>query len=113
MLNTLHDIVTMTVIALIAYAIVSPRVPTGIMPTAGLGVIAFALIWSLDDWHRPDVTLNYITGGLGLVGWGMAWRLLRKRGCRMRRGSDWCATRPLRELDAGEQRQAAGGKGTR
>ena len=106
----LHDFITWTVIALIAWAIVSPRVPTGIMPSAGLGVIGFALIWSLDDWHQPSTTLDLVIGGLGLVGWGMVWRLARKRRCHMRRSSDWA---PLDEIPPEQQRQVSGGKGVR
>lgn len=108
MLNALHDFVTVSVILVIVYAIVSPRVPTGIMPTAGLCMIGFALVWSLDDRHQPDVTLNYITGGLGLVAWGLGWRMWRRRGCKMRRSTDWG---DLDELRPEDLHRVSGGKG--
>jgi hypothetical protein len=112
MLNSLHDAVTLVVIILVAYAIVSPRVPTGTMPTAGLGVIGFALVWSLDDWHQPQTTLDLIVGGLGLMGWGMVWRLVRRPRCRMRRREDWApTTRPGELLTREQQQHVAGGRG--
>jgi hypothetical protein len=114
MLSTLHDLVVISVIALIAWAIVSPKVPTGILPTAGLGVIGFALVWSLDEWHQPQTSLDLVIGGLGLMGCGMAWRVLRRGPShgRMRRAADWQPTQPP-ELDADQRRQVADGKGVR
>jgi hypothetical protein len=85
----LHDAVTLSVAALCLWAIVSARVPTGIVITVGLCVILVATLWSLDDWASPQTVLDTVLGGLGLVGAGLVWRCYRRPRCRMRRSGDW------------------------
>ena len=107
MLNSLHDYVTVAVIALCLWAIVSPKVHTGIFPTAGLGTICVAAFWSLDDWAPAPTVVDVMLGGIGLIGVGVLWRAYRKPKPQMRRSSDWLgATQPLTR---DETRQVAGG----
>lgn len=109
MLNSLHDVVTAAVACLCLWAIVSPRVHTGILPTIGLGAIFVAAIWSLDDWAPAPTVVDVMLGGIGLVGLGVLWRVYRSPKSRMRRSSDWLgATQPL---SRDQQRQVAGGRG--
>lgn len=103
----LHDLVTFSVACLCMWAIVSPRVPTGILPTIGLGAIFVAAAWSLDDWAPAPAVVDVMLGGIGLIGVGVLWRCYRKPKPQMRRSSDWLgATQPLTR---DEQRQVAGG----
>ena len=90
----LHDTVTLTVAALCLWAIVSPRVPTGITITIGLCVILVATLWSMDYLATPKMVLDTLLGGLGLVGAGLVWRCYRRPQSRMRRASDWAASAP-------------------
>lgn len=113
----LHDIVTIIVFALCVWAIVSPHVPTGILATTGLGVLALATLWSLDVTRDEEMIVNAMIGGMGLVGAGVALRVLRRRSPHMRRlsdwGADWASTQPAREIDITEQRHISGGSKTR
>lgn len=103
----LHDLVTFSVACLCMWAIVSPRVPTGILPTMGLGAIFVAAAWSLDDWAPAPTVVDVMLGGIGLIGVGVLWRAYRKPKPQMRRSSDWLgATQPLTRE---EQRQVVGG----
>lgn len=103
----LHDLVTLSVAMVCLWAIVSPRVPTGILPTIGLGAIFVAALWSLDDWAPAPTVVDVMLGGIGLIGVGMVWRCYRKPRPHMRRSSDWLgATQPLSRE---EQRQVVGG----
>lgn len=107
MLNSLHDFVTTGVAILVLWTIVSPKVHTGILPTAGLGAIFVAAIWSLDDWAPAPTVVDVMLGGIGLIGLGVLWRAYRKPKPQMRRSSDWLgATQPL---NPEQQRQVAGG----
>lgn len=106
----LHDLITLAVVALCLWAIVDPRVPTGVVPTIGLCVVGVAALWSLDDWAPPQTVVDTMLGGLGLVGGGAAWRVFRRRRkCPMRRSTDWGC---LDELPADELHRVSGGKGT-
>jgi len=106
----LHDLVTLSVAMVCLWAIVSPRVPTGILPTIGLGAIFVAALWSLDDWAPAPTVVDVMLGGIGLIGAGMVWRCYRKPRPHMRRSSDWLgATQPLTRLDPEQQRHVAGG----
>lgn len=103
----LHDLVTLSVAMVCLWAIVSPRVPTGILPTIGLGAIFVAALWSLDDWAPAPTVVDVMLGGIGLIGVGVLWRAYRKPKPQMRRSSDWLgATQPLTR---DETRQVAGG----
>lgn len=103
----LHDLVTSLVASLCMWAIVSPKVHTGILPTMGLGAIFVAALWSLDDWAPAPTVVDVMLGGIGLIGLGVLWRAYRKPRPQMRRSSDWLgATQPLTR---DEQRQVAGG----
>ena len=103
----LHDLVTFSVACLCMWAIVSPRVPTGILPTMGLGAIFVAAAWSLDDWAPAPTVVDVMLGGIGLIGVGVLWRAYRKPKPQMRRSSAWLgATQPLTR---DETRQVAGG----
>lgn len=103
----LHDLVTFTIACLCMWAIVSPRVHTGILPTIGLGAIFVAALWSLDDWAPAPTIVDVMLGGMGLIFWGVVWRVYRRPERKMRRASDWMdATQPLTPE---EQRQVVGG----
>lgn len=107
MLNSLHDYVTVAVMGLCMWAIISPKVHTGILPTTGLGAIIVAALWSLDDWAPAPTVVDVMLGGIGLIGVGVLWRAYRKPKPQMRRSSDWLgATQPL---TPDQQRQVAGG----
>lgn len=106
----LHDLVTLGVAMVCLWAIVSPRVPTGILPTIGLCAIFVAALWSLDDWAPAPTVVDVMIGGIGLIGLGLVWRCYRKPQRQMRRSSDWLgATQPLRELEPEQHRQVVGG----
>lgn len=70
----LHDVVTWTVALLLLCMLISPRVPTGVLPSLGLGVLLVATLWSLDDQAPGPTIVDTMIGGLGLVGWGITWR---------------------------------------
>ncbi|MEY5097290.1 MAG: hypothetical protein RJA36_9 [Pseudomonadota bacterium] len=102
-----HDLATIAVAMVCLWAIVSPKVHTGILPTTGLGAIFIAALWSLDDWAPAPTVVDVMLGGIGLIGLGVVWRVYRKPRPQMRRSSDWLdATQPLTQE---EQRQVVGG----
>jgi len=102
-----HDLATIAVALVCLWAIVSPKVHTGILPTIGLGAIFIAALWSLDDWAPAPTVVDVMLGGIGLIGVGVLWRAYRKPKPQMRRSSDWLgATQPL---TPDQQRQVAGG----
>ena len=103
-----HDLLTLTVAAMCMAAILSPRVPTGIVPTIGLAVVAGAALWSLDDFAPPDKVADMLFVGLSIAGAAGLWRCHRRPKRLMRRASDWQGAQP-RPLTPDEQRQAAGG----
>lgn len=106
----MHDALALLSAALCMWAVVHPRVPTGLLPTLGLGVMFVASMWSLDDWASADGVLDLMTVGVCLVGVGGFWRVLRRpRNNMMRRNTDWGE---LETLDEDRQRQVSGGKGT-
>lgn len=94
MLDNFHDFITVTVAAMCLWAIVSPSVPTRVLPTAGLAVIGIAAIWSLDYWMPATLVVDTMLGGMGLIGAGVLWRvwLRRRRPVPMRRQTDWMDT---------------------
>lgn len=103
----LHDLVTFTVAFLCMWAIVSPKVHTGILPTIGLGAIFVASLWSLDDWAPAPSVVDVMLGGMALIFMGVVWRVYRRPKPHMRRSSDWMdATQPLTPE---EQRHVVGG----
>lgn len=88
----LHDLLSIIVVMMCLWAIVSPRVPTGIVATVGLCVIAVAALWSLDDWAPWDAVATTLLLGNAIAGVAGLWRCTRKPTCMMRRASDWQAT---------------------
>lgn len=49
-----------------AYALLSPRIPTGILGSAGLCAVAMACVASLDVWARPLSMLHLVMLGAAL-----------------------------------------------
>lgn len=111
----LHDTITIIVFALCAWAIISPHVPTGILATVGLCALAVAALWSLDINRDAGAVIDTMLGGVGLVGAGVAWRVVRRRSRHMRRLSDWGAaadwapTQPPLEIDITQSSRIGGG----
>lgn len=95
----LHDWMTISFAALCLWAIVSPRVPTGIVPTIGLCIVASAALWSLDDMAPAQTVLDAMIGGLCVVGAGLLWRFYRRPKHQMRRRTDWGDLPPVRPED--------------
>ena len=88
----LHDAVSWSVFLLCLVLIVSPNVPTGIVPTIGLAVIGGAALWSMDDWAPAATVLDALLGGVGLTAGAVLWRSHRRgrdRQAMNRRRSDW------------------------
>lgn len=83
-----HDWLALLAALLCVLAVVSPRVPTGILGSLGLGAIALAALWSLDDWHDPAMALNIVLGGVSALGLKVGWRVLRKPAPHLRRRGD-------------------------
>ena len=104
-----HDSLAALVVMFSLWAIVSPRVPTGVLGTAGLGLMAVATLWSFDDFADPLAALDLLLGGIATVAAGVAWRVLRHRQPHMRRADDWAA--PMHKLDEYHSR-VSGGKRT-
>jgi hypothetical protein len=104
----LHDFIASGVALLCLWAIISPNVPTGIWGTIGLGLIATAALWSLDDSHNPWGAFEMAIVGVGFVLGGVAWRVWAKG--RAARRLVWQETQPA-EIDAAIQRHVQGGKG--
>jgi hypothetical protein len=90
----LHDLVTLTVAVLLLWALASPRVPTGVLPTIGIGVLLVGTLWSLDDGAPGAVVVDVFLGGLGLIGAGLLRRCYKHPKRRMRRSTDWMPTHP-------------------
>ena len=88
----LHDALTFAVAMLCVVAIVSPRVPTGILGSCGLAMLAVCGLWSMDDQSNPFQVVDGVFVGLALVGTSALWRARRKRGRPMRRATDWQQT---------------------
>lgn len=104
----LHDSVVLAVAGMCVWFIISPRVPSGILGTTGLGVIAVAALFSLDVWARPEQIANTLFGGLGLIGASIGWRLVRGDSPRMRRLTDWSISPD--DVDDMEHVHIVGGK---
>lgn len=88
----MHDILATAVVAMCLWAVVSPKVPTGIVCSAGLGMIALAAIWSIDDLHDPYASMDMVLIAVGVIAINLAWRLLvhaRANRHPMRRLTDW------------------------
>lgn len=105
-LLTLDNLVTIAVAGVLLWALVSPRVPTGVLPTIGIGVLLVGTIWSLDDWAPGPTVVDVLIGGLGLIGLGLVRRCYKHPKRRMRRATDWMPTQPGEE--SGEH--VAGGR---
>lgn len=88
-MKMLHDVVSLLVAALSLWAIISPRVPTGVLITTGLGAIFVVAVWSIDDGYHADAALDLVLGALALIGLGVAWRCGRRYPRAMRRVDDW------------------------
>ena len=89
----LHDTITFCVFLGALALIVSPRVPTGVVPTLGIAVIGGAALWSMDDWAAPRDVLDAMLGGVAVTTVGILWRAhrVRNRKVRNRRADDWSA----------------------
>ena len=91
-MHDIHDILSLLVAALCLWAVISPKVPTGIICSAGLGTIALAAIWSVDDLSDPYAALDMVLTAIGVIAINLAWRLLVHAEVNrhpMRRLSDW------------------------
>lgn len=95
-----HDAMTWAVIALCFLGVIHPRLPTGVLGTAGLGACIVAMLYSLDWTHDATRALDLMIGGLGLIGVCLAIRVVRRphRGL-LRRVEDWHheAVKPLED----------------
>lgn len=110
----LLDALAYTVIVLCVWAILSPRVPTCIGGSAGLGAIGIAAMLTLDDYSQPHV-ITLMLAGTAAIGLQVLWMAYRhKSQPHLRRLSDWApparADDPPREIDAEQQQFIAGGR---
>lgn len=85
----LQDLIAMLATLLCLWAIVSPRVPTGIVGTLSLCGIAVGCLWSIDNTHDPRDALNLVLVGGSVLALFIARKGLRTRAVWMRRRDDW------------------------
>lgn len=101
----LHNLIACVVAGLCLWAIASPRVPTGIFGTLGLGLVAIAALWSMDDNHDPVRALDVVLIGVGFVLGCIALRVRRY----MRGAQAWQHTDVLfDDVSAAEHSHIAG-----
>ncbi len=95
----LQQVLASLVIALCAWAILSPHVPTGTIITLGLGLIALGCLPAFDDRASSSRALTTLLAGVLVVASGMLWRgrKSRTRGAPARRATDFGA------LDEGQR----------
>ena len=89
----LHDAVALTVALLCLYVVIAPEVKTGVVGTAGLGIMALGAIWSVDNMHDPYAATDWILGGFLLVSGHVVLRVIRSH-CKRRKdpnrpSTDW------------------------
>jgi hypothetical protein len=104
----LHDALALLAALLCLAAVISPRIPTGIIGSLGLGTISLAALWSLDDWHDPALVLDIALGGVALIGVKIGWRALRKPTPQLRRMGDLYGQ--PREVPSKQLHQVTGGR---
>jgi len=85
----LHDLLAVIGVLFCLWAIVNPRVPTGIVGTGALGAIAVACLWSMDDNHDPWIAIDMLLLSGMALGVFIARRGLSTRNAHMRRRDDW------------------------
>lgn len=95
-MQTVQDVFAVVLVAACAWAIVSPRVPTGILVTAGLLVILASALGALDEHSVPNKLLTTAFAGNVLVALGLLIRAYRTRksrppGTPLRRSTDFGA----------------------
>lgn len=110
----LHDGLAYIVIALCVWAILSPKVPTCIGGSAGLGAIGIAAMLTLDDYRQPHV-ITLMLAGTAAIGLQVLWMAYRRRKHpHLRRLSDWAPAarteEPPGEIEAGQEHFIAGGR---
>lgn len=94
----LQQVLAFLVVALCAWAILSPHVPTGTVITLGLGMIALGCLPAFDAGASSYRALTTLLAGVLTVAGGMLWRGRKSRvkGAPARRATDFGA------LDEGE-----------
>lgn len=85
----LQDLIASLATLLCLWAIISPRVPTGIVGTLSLCGIAVGCLWSIDNAHDPRDALNLVLVGGSVLALFIARKGLRARHVWMRRRDDW------------------------
>lgn len=63
------------VIVFCLWAVVDPRIPSGILTTVGLLAVMIGCLAALDDSAYILRAFSVRTWGLVLVGWGQFWRV--------------------------------------
>lgn len=111
----LHDALVLGVSGLCLWALISPRLPTGVLGSLGLGTMAGAALWSIDYFAKQEAVADMLLAGIGLLGLHALLRVLRRRSSHMRRLSDWQPTRwadtaPPQEIHESQQVHIVGGK---
>lgn len=105
----MHDYLAILVAAVCLWAIISPRIHTGIVCTVGLALVSVAAIWSIDDYTDPYRALDIAWLGVGAIGVMVVWRTFyRPARHQLRRSTDWS---DLDTIPASEHINIAGGKG--
>lgn len=85
----LQDLIASIATLLCLWAIVSPRVPTGIVGTLSLCGIAVGCLWSIDNAHDPRDALDLVLVCGSVLALFIARKGLRTRRNLMRRRDDW------------------------
>jgi hypothetical protein len=74
-LTMLHDLLGLAVALFCVAAIISPRVPTGIVGSLALGCLAFAALWSMDDGADFGLVVDVMLIAAGMLAAQVAWLL--------------------------------------
>lgn len=63
----MHDLFAAIVAGACLFAIVSPRIPTGLLGSLGLGVVCVSALWCVDDYYDPIRANDLMLIGLGFL----------------------------------------------
>lgn len=105
----LHDALVLGVSGLCLWALISPRLPTGVMGSLGLGAMAGAALWSLDYFAKQESVADMLLAGIGLLGLHALLRVLRRHS-RDGQRTQWPDTASPNEIDESQQVHIVGGK---
>jgi hypothetical protein len=74
-LKMLHDLFGLFIALLCIAAIISPRVPTGVIGSISLGGVAIAALWSMDDAADLGLIADILLICAGMLAAQVSWLL--------------------------------------